>query len=166
MAFKKATLGVLVAFLFMSGCGPEPSADTNEDLVVSVNDYQITRDEFESEFKNSAYGAVNTLESRQNFLNALIDRKLILQYAQKEGFDKERNFLKSIEKFWEQSLLKIALDKKTIEIKSKITAIGWDAQRLEESKKMNDWMSELRRKARFTINDSALEDAAGKRGGR
>ena len=69
---------------------------------------------YPKEFKDSVYGVIDTAESRQNFLSALIDRKLLLQYAQKEGFDKETSFLQTIERFWEQSLLKIVLDKKMI----------------------------------------------------
>ena len=166
MACRKVLLGVLVAFLFVSGCGPKPGTRTDKDWVVSINDYQISRAEFESEFKDSAYGAVDTPESRRNFLNALIDRKLILQYAQKEGFDKEKPFLKAIEKFWEQSLLKVVLDRKTIEIASKTSAAGWEAQRAEETKKMNVWVGELRKRARITISDGALKHVVVQEGSR
>jgi SurA N-terminal domain len=166
MAFKKMILGMLVAFMFVSGCGPRSGTGTGGEVVISINDYKITRAEFESEFKDSAYGAVDTPESRQNFLNALIDRKLILQYAQKEGLDKETTFLKTIEKFWEQSLLKIVLDRKMLEMASRNVAGGWEVQRAEDAKKMNDWMSELRTGARITVNEGALKNAAGPKGGR
>ena len=166
MTFNRAVLGVFVAFLFVSGCSLKPDAGTDTELVVSINDYKITRDEFETEFKDSVYDAVDTPESRQNFLNALIDRKLILQYAQKEGFDKEKPFLKSIEKFWEQSLLKVVLDRKTIEIASQTPAAGWEAQRVAETKKMNDWMGELRKRARITVSDGALKHVVVQEGSR
>jgi len=166
MAFKKVMWGVLAAFLFVSGCGPKPGAVPGGEVVVSINDYKITRGEFESEFKDSPYGTVDTPESRQNFLNALIDRKLILQYAQREGFDKERPFLEAIEKFWEQSLLKIVLDKKMLEMTARNVAAGWEAQRAEDAKEMNDWMSTLRKGARITIHEGALKNAAGPKGGR
>ena len=166
MAFKKVTLGVLAVFLFVSGCGPKPGAGTGNEVVVSINDYKITRDEFENEFKDSVYGVTDTAEARQNFLSALIDRKLLLQYAQKEGFDKETSFLQTIERFWEQSLLKIVLDKKMLEIASKNVAVGWEIQRAENAKKMNDWMIELRKGVRITVNGSVLKTAAGPKGGR
>ena len=166
MAFKKVTLGVLVAFLFVNGCGPKPGVGTGQEVAVSINDYKITRGEFEREFKNSVYGLTNTAESRQNFLNTLIDRQLLLQYAQKEGFDKERAFLDTIERFWEQSLLKIVLDKKMLEIASKNLATGWEIQRAEDAKQMNNWMSELRKGARIKVNEDALKNAAGPKGGR
>jgi hypothetical protein len=166
MAFRKMILGVMVAFLFVSGCGPKPGAGKGQEVVVSINDYKITRGEFESEFKNSPYGAVNTPESRQNFLNALIDRKLILQYAQKEGLDKETTFLKAIERFWEQSLIKIVLDKKMLDIAARNVGANWEAQRAAGAKEMNDWMSTLRKGARITVHEGALKNAAGPKGGR
>jgi hypothetical protein len=166
MAAKKSTLLVFAVFLLMSGCGPKPGAGTGGEVVVSINDYKITRGEFESEFKNSPYGTVDTPESRKNFLNALIDRKLILQYAQKEGYDKETTFLKTIEKFWEQSLLKIVLDKKMLEIAARNVSAGWEAQRAEGAKEMDDWMGTLRKKARITVNEGVLKNAAGPKGGR
>jgi hypothetical protein len=166
MAGKKYALLVLGALLIMNGCGPKPVVGTGKEVVISINDYKITRDEFENEFKASADGAIDTPESRQNFLNALIDRKLILQYAQKKGFDKERFFLETIEKFWEQSLLKITLDKKMLDIASKNLAASWEVQRAENAKKMNEWMIELRKGARITVHGSALENAAGPKGGR
>lgn len=166
MISKKSQFFFLMAALFLSGCGQCPIANVDQDAVVTINDYSISRGEFENEFKASTYGEVDTPESRQNFLNTLIDRKLILQYAQKEGLDKEANFLKTIEKFWEQSLLKVALDKKTKEIESKITASDWQVKRAEEAKAMSNWMSELRQKARITLKDSASGNPAGQEGSR
>ncbi len=146
----------LFLIIILSGCCPlSPGQD--KDIIVSVNNYSITRDEFESEFKISPYGKIDTAESRKDFLNTLIDRKLILQYAQQKSFDKEKSFLKSIEKFWEQSLLKVALDKKTGEIEAKISASDWKTARAEETKMMSDWMNELREKARITVKGDILK---------
>ena len=165
MTYKSHLCFLLAACFLVSGCGKSPGAGAVQDTVVTINNYTITHDEFETEFKASSYGMVDTPESRQNFLNTLIDRKLILQAAQQEGLDKEKNFLKAIEKFWEQSLLKIALDKKVGEIESQAVASNWDAKRAEEAKMMNDWMSELRKNARITIKDGVLTSPAAQKGG-
>lgn len=156
----------LFIIIALSGCCPSSASHEDKEAIVSVNNYCITRSEFESEFKTSPYWKTDTPESRQEFLNTLIDRKLILQYAQKEGLDREVNFLKSIEKFWEQSLLKIALDKKTKDIEAKLSTSGWEAKRNEETKMLNDWMSELHKQAHITIKDGTLRNAADKNGGR
>lgn len=154
------------AILSAGGCGPGSSKPaSNEDAVVTVNNYTITREEFENEFRDSSYGRTDTPEARQNFLNTLIDRKLILQYAQGEGLDKEKSFLKSIEKFWEQSLLKIALQRKSEEIEAKAVAGDWDARRAAQAAMMNEWMSGLRKAARITVRDAALKADAAANGG-
>jgi len=147
----------LFAIIILGGCCPSSTSREDKDIIVSVNNYRITSSEFESEFKASPYRKTNTPEARREFLNTLIDRKLILQYAQKEGLDKEANFLKAIEKFWEQSLLKIALDKKSKEMEAKLSASGWEAKRNEETKMMNEWMNELRKEARIVIKGEAYE---------
>jgi len=164
--FGKRLFLLAAALMLLSGCSPVSSKDKDSAIAiaVSVNNYYITYDEFEKEFKDSAFGKTDTPESRKDFLDSLIDRKLILQYAQKEGFDKEKNFLKTIEKFWEQSLLKIAVDKKTREIESRISAAGWEAKRAEETKMLSDWMNELRKRARITAKDDVLKNAADKDG--
>jgi len=155
---------LIAALIFISGCCPASSKEKADAIIVSVNNYNVTYDEFEKEFKDSTFGNTDTPESRKDFLNSLIDRKLILQYAQKEGLDKEKNFLKSIEKFWEQSLLKIALDKKTREIESKLSTSDWGVKRAAEAKMMSDWMSELRKRAHITIKDGSLMNTADKDG--
>jgi PBP1b-binding outer membrane lipoprotein LpoB len=106
----KRYLSLLFVILLLTGCSRSPA---QKDILAKVNNYEITRSEFEDEFKVSPYGKTDTPASRKEFLDTLIDRKLILQYAEQKGYDKEKGFLKLIERFWEQSLLKVALDKKT-----------------------------------------------------
>ena len=150
-------LPLFLAVIFLSGCCQAPSGGGNEEVVVSINSYNITRSEFEKEFKDSAYSKADTTDARKNFLEGLINRKLILQQAQADGLDKEKSFLKTIEKFWEQSLLKIALDRKTGEIDAKLSASGWDAKRKEESKLMDDWINGLRSKASIKVKEDILK---------
>jgi hypothetical protein len=76
----------------------------------------FTADEFEELFKNSPYAIVGNAEARKEFLDNLITRILILKEAEKLGLDKDANFLKSVEFFWQQSLLKLTIDKKTKEL--------------------------------------------------
>jgi len=109
---KKCLITCFIAF-FILGCSGQSE---NKVILAKINNYKITQEEFEEEFKESSFARTDTLESRKEFLNNLIDKKLILQDAQNKGLDKDKNFLKMIERFWEQSLLKIALDRKAKEI--------------------------------------------------
>jgi hypothetical protein len=179
---KKYIVSLLV-FLFIAGCQNRPQ---DKPVLAKINNYEITQQEFEEEFKNSSFGRADTLDSRREFLNSLINRKLILQDAQKKGLDKDKAFLKMIEKFWEQSLLKLALDKKSKEIAGSAIVsdksieeaynrmlkegktdktydqmyaqIKWDILKLKESKAMNDWINELHKNSDIKINYNLLNN--------
>ena len=91
---------ILIIALAVGGCfKPKPP----EEVIARVNDYEITLAEYEEGFAASPFSArSDKLLARQEYLSSLIDRKLILQDAQKKNIDKEKEFLKSIERFWEQ----------------------------------------------------------------
>lgn len=107
---------LLVLLLALVGCKKPPESP----VVLQVNDYKITRDQFEAEFKSSPFAKKDTFESRKQFLELLINRKLIVQEAQTLGLDKQPNFLATIQRFWEQALMKSYLDHKTSEIASRV----------------------------------------------
>ena len=140
---KKCSI-LLAGLLFVFGCGVNQCQSKKAVVLAKVNNYEITRVEFEEEFRRSRFGLADTLESRRQFLNNLINQKLILQEAQKEGLDKDPGFLKLIERFWEQSLLKITLDKKSREFTS--------------PKEMDNWITQLNKKASITINQDLLKE--------
>jgi hypothetical protein len=155
-------------------------APKSQEYLVKINNYTITSQEFNEEFLASAYAQNNTPESKREFLNMLIRRKLVLQDAQARGLDKDKEFLKSIERFWEQSLLKRMMDKKSQEItgtssipdsavekaynklKSQGKAdkpldqmrsqIKWSLNQFQESQALNKWLVMLYRQANIKIN--------------
>jgi len=155
-----------------------------EDYLVKINNYTITMQEFNDEFKSSAYAKNNTSESRREFLNMLIRRKLVLQDAQARGLDKDKEFLKSIERFWEQSLLKRVMEKNSQDIIGPISVpdsaieavynklksegkadkpydqmysqIKWSLTQLQESLAVNKWLISLYKKANIKINEAYI----------
>ncbi len=173
---------ILCMLLFIFGCSRQPD---NKRVLAKINNYEITQEEFEEEFKASSFSRTDTLESRKEFLNNLINRKLILQNAQGKGLDKDKDFLKMIERFWEQSLIKLALDKKSKEIAGSVFVsdktieetyqnmlkegktdksydqmygqIKWEIVKTQESQMMNDWVAELHKQANIIINYDLLE---------
>jgi len=178
----KKYLVILVALLFIFGC---TGKSKDKKVLAKVNNYEITAEEFEEEFKASTYGSVDTLASRKEFLNTLINRQLILQDAQKKGLDKDKNFLKMIEKFWEQSLLKFVLERKNNEVAGSTLVndreiqetydnmlkngktdrpydqmyqqIKWEITKSKETQAMNDWLMQLGHKADIKINSALLK---------
>jgi len=175
---NKYLISSFLLILVLSGCC-DKSCPLNQ-TIAKVNKYAITQDKFDAEFKESIYCTNDNLESRMDFLDNLIDRKLILQEAQRQGLDRDKGFLAAIERFWEQSLLKTALDKKIKEImqsasisegelrarydqlvKDSMTDKTYEQMRgqlkheILKSKAttgINEWVSDLRKNASIQIN--------------
>jgi peptidyl-prolyl cis-trans isomerase C len=178
----KKYLAILLAIVFIAGCSAK---NKQKEILAKINDYEITAQEFEEAFKDSASFRQDNLESKKEFLDSLINQKLILQEAQKKGLDKEPGFLKAIERFWEQSLLKIALDAKTKEIANTLKTsdaeakeaydklpdseksgktyqelynqLKWKLSKEKEAKAMENWLSGLHQKAKITVNYGLLK---------
>lgn len=176
---KRMFMVVLLALC--AGC----SNSREEASVVKINTYAISPQEFEVEFRESAFGRQNTMEARKQFLDTLVNRKLIMQDAEKLGIDKEVDFLKSIERYWEQMLLKAYLDRKGRELAGKVQIsdaaveqaykklsaegktelpydqmyqqLKWQLTRDKESQLMNEWVDTLRRRAVIKEDLSLLE---------
>lgn len=178
---KKSLLPILLVISIALGCDRSPE---NKDVLVRINDYEITRNEFNEEFKNSTYANNDTPESKKDFLANLINRKLILQDAERDGLSRDKSFLKMVERFWEQSLLKLALDKKVKELSGSVVVtdkeikeaydkmvkegnvdkpydqmygqIKWQIAKIKESHAMDNWLTDLRKKSRIKIEHNSL----------
>ncbi len=179
----KKMIIALIFLILVAGCG-RVSSKEDKDMLARINNYEITLEEFQQEFKDSAYGVNDSLQAKKDFLNNLINRKLILQDAQRKGLDKDKDFLKMIERFWEQSLLKMALEKKTAEISGSALVsdkdieeayqgmlrqgqtdksydqaynqIKWNLAKSKEAKLMNEWLERLHSQASIQIKDELL----------
>jgi len=177
---KKILLVTLLAFLSL-GCSKQ--CPTKE-ILARVNNYEITKQEFLEEFKQSDMSRTDSAQARKEFLPVLINRILILQDAQKNNLDKDRNFLKMVQRFWEQSLLKVAIDKKTKQIAGSVVVndkaievayknlvkegktdkpyesmynqLKWEITKLKETEALNNWLSGLKNKATITVNQDLL----------
>jgi len=180
--YLRMFISLVLLTSIISGCGEKSKHDI---IIAKVNSYEITKNKFELEFKDSAYGRVDSSESRQAFLDNLINQKLILQYAEKLGLDRDDSFIGMIERFWEQSLLKIALDIKTKEIIRTVTVSDKEVEdayhsmaregsankpydemyaqmkkemlSIKQSQAMSDWIKNLRKEADIRIDNGLLK---------
>lgn len=183
---KRYTVSVILvtaAILFFCGCrGP---AAGRKQVLARINNYEIGLDEFEAAFKDSVFSWSGAPDARQQFLTNLINQKLILQDAERKGMDREDDFLKTVEKFWEQSLLKVALERKTKEIAASIRVpdkeiqdayqkmlsegrtdksyeqmygqIKWELSKSREAEELNRWIASLRSGSRIQIREDLLK---------
>lgn len=158
---------------------------THDKVLARINNYEIGRDEFEREFQDSIFGGQDTEVARREFLNHLINQKLILQDAQERGLDKTRGFLGSIENFWEQTLLRTALEQKmetlagtfiipeqevrslyNKRLEAGVINTGYEKaapllrrelSRSKETQALSLWIDGLREKAKIQINERLLK---------
>jgi hypothetical protein len=155
-------------------------------VLASVSGYDIMTDEFEEGFSTSAFAArSDRLQARREYLETVINQKLILLDAQKKNIDKAPDFLKSVERFWAQSLLTVALGQKTLELQKGVNVreedvrriyesmvkdgvtekpfedvypqIKWQAEKQIQTQRLNAWVESLRKGAVVNINDNVLK---------
>ncbi len=172
---------IISLFFIIVGCARERIRD--RDIAIRINEFVMTAGEFEDEFQDSSYSA-GEKNGREQFLEDLISRKLLLQEAERMGLDKDKGFLKEIERFWEKTLLKYIIDRKSNEFAGRVSVqeddilsrynemvkrglvnspleelydhIKWLVLREKQTEAFNAWLRDLRRKARLEVDKELL----------
>lgn len=110
---------LFLAFLIINwGCQCRYTDEINANdqrIVASVNNHDIIVSDFD-EVSMPAFinnNSCNKLQMRTNALEDIITKQLLIQEAQKQNLDKQKAFMKEIEKYWGQTLLKLILKKKS-----------------------------------------------------
>ena len=109
---------------------------------------------------------------------------MLLQEAQRQAIDREKGFMKSIENYWEQALLKILLERKSREISglvhvydNEIEAYYKDSgevlplskvkneikgiiKQKKETDAMNAWIDEMKKRAYIKVDEEVLRSLA------
>lgn len=101
---------ILISLILSAIIGYELSVKpaSKGDAAIIINERIISNDEF-----NKLYDARSPYhQNKQEFINSLITKELLIQESQKEGIDKEESFRRSIQNFYEQSLIKLLMDRK------------------------------------------------------
>ena len=172
------------------GCGQEKINKPNEKLVDRVNNYEITADDFKAETKLAMpdqYPAGKAEAMKKDILDEMITKAVLVQEAQLENFDKDRAFMKEIEGYWEQALLKLLIRKKAEELAEKISVsdeeikseydrlvteegakigsfqkaapeISMDIRNRKIQAALGDWIAELKKKSKIKVYNKNLED--------
>jgi len=179
---------ILLTSLISTGCGKVPrSQDGDSRVVARINDYELTVMDLknEADFKmGDRYFEEDPVKAKRALLENIIMAKILLQEAQKSSFDKDAIFMKEIELYWEQALLKLLMKKKTEEMSRQVaitedeikqeynrmlTEEGEERPFLEAqpeitreiyNKKMqarfNEWLKSLRNQADVKIDEEML----------
>ena len=115
---RRIYLFILIA-LFITGCAEKKG---EERVIATINDYRMTVEDFNYESKEILNIGKTLGEApvyKNEMLDALIVKEILIQEAVKAGLDKEKDFMSSIELYWEQTLLKNLLERKSKEIAGK-----------------------------------------------
>ena len=173
----------------MAGCDSRRSGVSNEKPVVRVNKLQLTKSDLQEELKTRVVplrGAQASDEQEPEWLTQLIDRELLVQEAQRLGLNREQDFMRTVEHFWKQALIKQLVSRKGREINAglhiyepqieayykklaqekggaiePLSVLRKDIVRtLEEEtadQAMEDWLVNLRKNAHISVDRETLQ---------
>lgn len=177
---------VYLSTMLLSGCSGQP---TDEEAVAVINDYRMTKDDLQEGVEIvSVYRPVESgsLDEKMKILDTLIEKEILLQEAQKQNLHKDEKFLKTIENYWKQTLLRVLIENKMREVSGKtrvyddevrayyeklheenpdippISEVKPEIERIirqqKETEKIKQWQEKLKQEADITINEEALKE--------
>ncbi len=184
---KKLLYFYIAILLVVMTAGCSPGNRTEGRVVAQINKYKMTEEDFRYEIKNAPYyeaAFLKTENGRRQYLESLIEKEALLQEAQHLGIDREKNFMRSIESYWEQTLLKILLERKSKEISGLIHVYDNEIEEYykdsgeklpftkvkneirdaikqkKETEAMNAWIEEFKKKSYIKVNEEVLKSLA------
>lgn len=113
-------IAMIMLGLFISGCARQPD---ESQIVARINNYKVTIDDFKQEAAMNIPGA-----SKDDILQDIIIKELLLEQAQKMHLDKNKSFMKEIENYWKQALLKRIIEKKGNEFLTRVKVTDIEAK--------------------------------------
>lgn len=157
------TIATFSMIFLLYGCGEKKPASGNDKVVVRINRYEMTTGEFKDEAKlamPARYVTGDAEKAKEEFLDEIITKQVLLQEAQRENFDKNKEFRKEIERYWEQALLKLLIKEKMRELSKQL--IVREGKKEDQHKKIQEaldrWIKDLRRRANIKIYKDNLKE--------
>ena len=139
---------ILVALMVSTALTGCVSKKETGPIVARVNEYKMTADDLKEDIENSPYSADEKKDINE-FLDLSIRKQVLIQEAQKLGLDRQRPFMKTIERYWEQTLIREILKKKMQEISKTVP-------KSEQTQALDNWMEQLYNDSDITINKDIL----------
>lgn len=180
MEFKRWSVIMLLAMIVIAGCGSQ--ADDERDIVARVSDRNITADEFRCVLGESYKKGIAPLTEaeKEDILDQMIKKELLIQEAKRRNLDQDEDFRKTIETYWEQTLIRNLLNQAGKELSCKIyvskediadfkkeqgaTEASMSAQKIEEelferkkTEALREWLEKLKTSASVKINRKTVD---------
>ena len=137
----------LVSFMGL-GCDKQNNsqpAQTRGETVIQVNDVKITLSEFNQLLKFEVYVDPEmdlTEDSRQAFIDYLVQKELMIQEAIRMELDRTDEFTQAIERHWESTLIRNLVRYKSEALKKKVV-VTQDEIREYYGKNKDQWQLPL-----------------------
>ena len=180
---------ILILLFFLSLQLFSCSKDNRDkpEILAEINDYNLTLSEFQSKLAEELEMEKDfklTREGKNDFLEDIIKKELLIQEAKKMNLDKGERFVRTIERYWESTLIRGLMEMKGDEISKTIIITreeirnhydsmkrsGTELPSLEEieedmakelrerkrTKKLKEWIDGLREKAKIKIDRELL----------
>jgi len=165
----------------MSGCETQASGAGGQQPALVINDLTLSASELQQE---QALAAATSREPRPGaageepeWLGRLIERELLVQEAQRLGLDRQPAFMRTIERFWKEALIKQLLDRKAREINAQVHVYEPDIEAFsqqfpqefearddmerairthKQAEAMDQWVAQLKARSRIVIDHEAI----------
>ena len=184
---KKILIGVCIGVLSL-GLACQPGQQDKKEVLAKIDSYELCLDDFECRLAEDMEldGDFKlTREAKATVLDQLIQKELLIQEAKRLKLDQEEKFIRSIENYWESTLIRNLMDIKGEEITKRVTVTEEDIldryaqmkqreggsvppiedvrEKIEKDiveeirlKRLQDWMRDLRQKAKIEISEELL----------
>lgn len=178
----------LFACLLMTACSK--GGDSNDkNILATVNDFKLTVAEFQNQLaadKEIDRDLKITEPVKKNYLDQIIQKQILIQEAKRLKLDQQAKFIRTIERYWEATLIRNLIDSKSQEIEKQVIVTQEEVQRAYEKLKKNNpalksfsemepelttqirdekktamfqkWVDELTHKAKIRTNEKLLDD--------
>jgi len=123
------------------GCSKKTGSAVDRKLVARINNYELTVDDFRDEARtmfSDKYTTDDPQGAKESLLDEVILKKIMLQEAQAQNFDKNEAFMAEIERYWEQALLKLLIKEKMQEFLQKTKVSDGELKQAYEKMKVEE----------------------------
>jgi peptidyl-prolyl cis-trans isomerase C len=166
-------------------CSQEETRE--KQVLVEINDFALTLDEFQVQLAEELEMDKDfklTQEAKKDFLDRLIVKEVLIQEAKKRNLDSREKFIRTIERYWESTLIRDLMvikgqeiAKRTVVSQEEIEArykrmkelnanqpplgsvresISKQIMEDKKNKMLKEWVNQLKQKAKIQINQQLL----------
>lgn len=151
MTKKAVVIAAAILATAVAGCGRSDSRSA--DTVATVNGHSIKLKELRREValkskKDPSFQI--TPDTLRDQVDVLVNRHLLLEEAERRNLTQDRRFTDTIQMFWEQTLVRLLVDRLSEEFKEGVSVTDEEIQKFYEN---------LSQKATFNISSSRHPDA-------